>query len=83
MKKRILSIVIAVLMLVGILPISAIAADAEAPESNITAVKSAQWVKGREGEGIAKVTIQVSGKAPEEWTVTDPTDIVLVIDRSE
>ena len=83
MKKRILSIVLAVLMLVSVMPISAIAADAEAPESNITAVKSAQWVKGREGEGIAKVTIQVSGKAPEEWTVTDPTDIVLVIDRSE
>lgn len=82
MKKRILSIVLAVLMLVGILPISAIAADAEAPESNITAVKSAQWVEGRESEGIAKVTIQVSGKAPEEWTVTDPTDIVLVMDRS-
>ena len=82
MKKRFLSIVLAVLMLVGILPISAIAADAEAPESNITAVKSAQWVEGRESEGIAKVTIQVSGKAPEEWTVTDPTDIVLVMDRS-
>lgn len=82
MKKRILSIVLAVLMLVGILPISALAADAEPPESNITAVKSAQWVEGREGEGIAKVTIQVSGKAPEEWTVTDPTDIVLVMDRS-
>lgn len=83
MKKRILSIVLAVLMLVGIMPISAMAADAEPPESNITAVKSAQWVEGREGEGIAKVTIKVSGKAPEEWTVTDPTDIVLVIDRSE
>ncbi len=82
MKKRFLSIVLAVLMLVGIMPISAIAADAEAPESNITAVKSAQWVEGRESEGIAKVTIQVSGKAPEEWTVTDPTDIVLVMDRS-
>ena len=82
MKKRFLSIVLAVLMLVGIMPISAIAADAEPPESNITAVKSAQWVEGRESEGIAKVTIQVSGKAPEEWTVTDPTDIVLVMDRS-
>ena len=82
MKKRFLSIVLAVLMLVSVLPISAIAADAEAPESNITAVKSAQWVEGRESEGIAKVTIQVSGKAPEEWTVTDPTDIVLVMDRS-
>lgn len=82
MKKRILSLVLAVLMLVSVLPISALAADAEAPESNITAVKSAQWVEGRESEGIAKVTIQVSGKAPEEWTVTDPTDIVLVMDRS-
>lgn len=31
MKKRFLSIVLAVLMLVGIMPISAIAADAEPP----------------------------------------------------
>ncbi|MDD6063299.1 MAG: VWA domain-containing protein, partial [Clostridiales bacterium] len=83
MKKRILSILLAVLMLVSVLPVTALAADVKPPESNITAVKSAQWVEGRESEGIAKVTIQVSGKKPEESTVTDPTDIVLVIDRSE
>lgn len=81
MKKRILSIVLAVLMLVGILPISAMAAtEPEQPLSNITATKKAEWVN--ETEGIARVTIEVSGKKPEEMVVTDPTDIVLVIDRS-
>ncbi len=65
MKKRILSIVLAVLMLVGIMPISAIAADVEPPESNITAVKSAQWVEGREGEGMITITNTFVATAPE------------------
>ena len=65
MKKRILSIVLAVLTLVGIMPISAIAADAEPPESNITAVKSAQWVEGREGEGMITITNTFEETAPE------------------
>ena len=91
MKKRFLSIVLAVLMLVGILPISAIAADAEAPAAqtgvstktseNTTGPKlekSAQWVN--EKAGIAKITIKVTGEQPTQST--KKTDIVLVIDRS-
>ena len=91
MKKRFLSIVLAVLMLVGIMPISAIAADAEPPAAqtgvstktseNTTGPKlekSAQWVN--EKAGIAKITIQVTGEQPTE--TTKKTDIVLVIDRS-
>lgn len=91
MKKRFLSIVLAVLMLVGIMPISVIAADAEAPAAqtgvstktseNTTGPKlekSAQWVD--EKAGIAKITIQVTGEQPTE--TTKKTDIVLVIDRS-
>lgn len=91
MKKRILSIVLAVLMLVGIMPISAIAADAEPPAAqtgvstktsdNTTGPKlekSAQWVD--EKAGIAKITIKVTGEQPTE--TTKKTDIVLVIDRS-
>lgn len=91
MKKRFLSIVLAVLMLVGIMPISAIAADAEPPAAQ-TAVstktsgnttgpkleKSAQWVD--EKAGIAMITIKVTGEQPTE--TTKKTDIVLVIDRS-
>lgn len=91
MKKRFLSIVLAVLMLVGIMPISAIAADAEPPiaetgvstktSENTTGPKlekSAQWVD--EKAGIAKITIQVTGEQPTQST--KKTDIVLVIDRS-
>ena len=91
MKKRFLSIVLAVLMLVGIMPISAIAADAEPPAAqtgvstktseNTTGPKlekSAQWVN--EKAGIAKITIKVTGEQPTE--TTKKTDIVLVIDRS-
>ena len=78
-------------MLVGIMPISAIAADAEPPAAQ-TAVstktsenttgpkleKSAQWVD--EKAGIAEITIKVTGEQPTE--TTKKTDIVLVIDRS-
>ena len=91
MKKRFLSIVLAVLMLVGIMPISAIAADAEPPAAqtgvstktseNTTGPKlekSAQWVD--EKAGIAKITIKVTGEQPTE--TAKKTDIVLVIDRS-
>lgn len=91
MKKRILSIVLAVLMLVGIMPISAIAADAEPPAAqtgvstktseNTTGPKlekSAQWVD--EKAGIAEITIKVTGEQPTQST--KKTDIVLVIDRS-
>lgn len=91
MKKRFLSIVLAVLMLVGIMPISAIAADAEPPAAqtgvstktseNTTGPKlekSAQWVD--EKAGIAEITIKVTGEQPTE--TTKKTDIVLVIDRS-
>lgn len=91
MKKRILSIVLAVLMLVSVLPISALAADVEPPiaetgvstktSENTTGPKlekSAQWVN--EKAGIAKITIQVTGEQPTQST--KKTDIVLVIDRS-
>ena len=91
MKKRILSIVLAVLMLVSVLPISALAADVEPPiaetgvstktSENTTGPKlekSAQWVD--EKAGIAKITIQVTGEQPTE--TTKKTEIVLVIDRS-
>lgn len=91
MKKRILSIVLAVLMLVSVLPISALAADVEPPiaetgvstktSENTTGPKlekSAQWVD--EKAGIAKITIKVTGEQPTE--TTKKTDIVLVIDRS-
>ncbi len=91
MKKRILSIVLAVLMLVSVLPISALAADVEPPiaetgvstktSENTTGPKlekSAQWVD--EKAGIAKITIQVTGEQPTE--TAKKTDIVLVIDRS-
>lgn len=91
MKKRILSIVLAVLMLVSVLPISALAADVEPPiaeagvstktSENTTGPKlekSAQWVD--EKAGIAKITIKVTGEQPTQST--KKTDIVLVIDRS-
>lgn len=91
MKKRFLSIVLAVLMLVGIMPISALAADVEPPiaetgvstktSENTTGPKlekSARWVD--EKAGIAEITIKVTGEKPTE--TTKKTDIVLVIDRS-
>lgn len=91
MKKRFLSIVLAVLMLVSVLPISALAADVEPPAApaavstktseNTTGPKlekSAQWVD--EKAGIAKITIKVTGEKPTE--TAKKTDIVLVIDRS-
>lgn len=78
-------------MLVGIMPISAIAADAEPPAAqtgvstktseNTTGPKlekSAQWVD--EKAGIAEITIKVTGEQPTQST--KKTDIVLVIDRS-
>lgn len=81
MKKRILSILLAVLMLLSVLPVSALAAtEPEQPQSNITATKKAEWANGT--DGIARVTIEVSGKAPEESVITQTTDIVLVMDRS-
>lgn len=91
MKKRFLSIVLAVLMLVSVLPISVLAADVEPPiaetgvstktSENTTGPKlekSAQWVN--EKAGIAKITIKVTGEQPTQST--KKTDIVLVIDRS-
>ena len=91
MKKRILSILLAALMLLSVLPAYALADNeplttdaAEATpvtDSGITATKSAEWVdEGK--DGIAEVTIKVQGKAPEETVLTTPTDIVLVIDYS-
>ena len=83
MKKRILSLVLATLMIISVLPAYALADNAPLPTdaSGITATKSAEWVDGGK-DGIAEVKIKVKGTAPEETVLTTPTDIVLVIDRS-
>ena len=81
MKKRILSILLAALMIISVLPAYALADNEPLPTdaSGITATKSARWVGGGK-DGIAEVTINVQGTAPEETVLTTPTDIVLVID---
>ena len=81
MKKRFLSIVLALLMLVSVLPVTAMAADrttVNAAQSGIEATKTAQWVD--EKEGIAEITITVKGEPPE--VSTPEVDAVLVIDLS-
>lgn len=81
MKKRFLSIVLAVLMLVSVLSVTAMAADrttVNAAQSGIEATKTAQWVD--EKEGIAEITITVKGEPPE--VSTPEVDAVLVIDLS-
>lgn len=85
MKKRILSIVLAVLMLVSVLPVTALAADN--PTSSVTyqqggvkIEKSAQWTDENKGE--AEITFKISGGS-QSSTEYPETDIVLVIDKSE
>ena len=82
MKKRILSLVLATLMIISVLPAQALADNEPlaTDASGITATKSAKWAN--EEQGIAEVTITVKGTAPEETVLTTPTDIVLVIDYS-
>lgn len=81
MKKRFLSIVLAVLMLVSVLPVAAMAADrttVNTAQNGIEATKTAKWVN--EKEGIAEITITVKGEPPE--VSTPEVDAVLVIDLS-
>lgn len=87
MKKRILSIVLAVLMLVGIMPISAIAADAEPP-----AAQTAVGTVSTDGAIHVNKSVSADGKTLEleafatntvsTETTYDPLDIVLVLDVS-
>lgn len=88
MKKRFLSIVLAVLMLVGIMPISAIAAESVASQKNVVTVtkngvtveKKAEWI-GDGKDGKAKITFTLTGGTMTSQDIPE-TDIVLVIDRS-
>lgn len=87
MKKRILSIVLAVLMLVGILPISALAAEESVVPQNIVTAeqggvkveKRAEWTDGKNGK--AKITFTLTGGTMTSQDIP-VTDIVLVIDKS-
>ena len=88
MKKRILSIVLAVLMLVSVLPTAAFAADVTAPtdgssvtaqDGNVTVTKKAEWTDV--GNGKAKITFELTGKTSTSTEIAQ-TDIVLVIDCS-
>lgn len=81
MKKRFLSIVLAVLMLLSVLPVTAMAADrttVNTAQNGIEATKTAKWVDKK--EGIAEITITVKGEPPE--VSTPEVDAVLVIDLS-
>ena len=81
MKKRFLSIVLAVLMLLSVMPVTAMAADrttVNTAQNGIEATKTAKWVN--EKEGIAEITITVKGEPPE--VSTPEVDAVLVIDLS-
>lgn len=81
MKKRILSIVLAVLMLLSVMPVTAMAADrttVNTAQNGIEATKTAKWVDKK--EGIAEITITVKGEPPE--VSTPEVDAVLVIDLS-
>lgn len=87
MKKRFLSIVLAVLMLVGIMPISAIAADAEPP-----AAQTAVGTVSTDGAIHVNKSVSADGKTLKleafatntvsTETTYDPLDIVLVLDVS-
>ena len=87
MKKRILSIVLAVLMLVSVLPISVLAAEESVvPQNVVTAEhggvkveKRAEWTD--EENGKAKITFTLTGGTMTSQDIP-VTDIVLVIDKS-
>ena len=90
MRKRILSIILAVLMLVSVLPVTALAAepatDPDLAVSTKTSTgsgpkieKSAKWVDKE--NGIAEITFKVTGEEAE--TSKQKLDIVLVIDKSK
>lgn len=87
MKKRILSILLAVLMLVSVLPISALAAEESVvPQNVVTAEhggvkveKRAEWTDEKNGK--AKITFTLTGGTMTSQDIP-VTDIVLVIDKS-
>lgn len=87
MKKRILSLVLAVLMLVSVLPISALAAEESVvPQNVVTAEhggvkveKRAEWTDEKNGK--AKITFTLTGGTMTSQDIP-VTDIVLVIDKS-
>ena len=86
MKKRILSIVLAVLMLVSLLPVTALAADptpdasqVTVTQNGVTVVKKAVWTNQANGE--AKITFELTGGTSTSTEIKD-TAIVLVIDCS-
>ena len=88
MKKRILSIVLAVLMLVGIMPISALAADTLETDvkTSVSAKNDAvQIKKSVEKDGNGNLSLKLEAYATNTMsTVTTyaPLDIVLVLDVS-
>lgn len=87
MKKRILSILLAVLMLVSVLPISALAAEESVVPQNIVTAehggvkveKRAEWTDEKNGK--AKITFTLTGGTMTSQDIP-VTDIVLVIDKS-
>ena len=88
MKKRILSLVLAVLMLFSVLPTTAFAEESVAPQKNVvtaekdgvTVEKKAEWI-GDGKDGKAKITFTLTGGTMTSQDIPE-TDIVLVIDRS-
>ena len=87
MKKRFLSIVLAVLMLVSVLPTTALAAEESVVPQNIVTAehggvkveKRAEWTDGKNGK--AKITFTLTGGTMTSQDIP-VTDIVLVIDKS-
>lgn len=86
MKKRILSIVLAVLMLVSLLPVTALAAGpvtdystVTEQDGNVTVKKTAVWTDKTQGK--AKITFELTGGTSTSTEIAK-TDIVLVIDCS-
>lgn len=87
MKKRILSIVLAVLMLVSVLPISAMAADTSETDVKTVSAKNdaVQIKKSVEKDGNGNLSLKLEAYATNTMsTVTTfaPLDIVLVLDVS-
>ena len=93
MKKRILSIVLAVLMLVSVLPVPAMAATMDSPQtdtdaarklsvSNATADNSVHIVKSVDEAGTALTLEAYATNTMTTVTTYEPLDIVLVLDVS-
>ena len=91
MRKRILSLVLAVLMILSVLPTTAFAEDdASLPtaatgskvtveQNGVKIVKEAEWTNAKDGK--ARITFTISGGS-QTTTGTAEADIVLVIDQS-